>query len=62
MPIMSAKKGGEGAVREVCEKILKAKGLWDGIVEGYLVKGMVTDSNALCDSQRDEHLRFLASL
>ena len=33
------KKGGEGAVREVCEKILKAKGLWDGIVEGYLVKG-----------------------
>ena len=33
------KKGGDGAVREVCEKILKAKGLWDGIVEGYLVKG-----------------------
>jgi 3-deoxy-D-manno-octulosonate 8-phosphate phosphatase (KDO 8-P phosphatase) len=34
-----AKDGGHGAVREICEKILKAKGLWDSIVEGYLVKG-----------------------
>jgi 3-deoxy-D-manno-octulosonate 8-phosphate phosphatase (KDO 8-P phosphatase) len=36
---VTTKDGGHGAVREVCEKILKAKGLWDSIVEGYLVKG-----------------------
>ena len=29
-------KGGRGAVREVCEKILKAKGLWLKTVQGYL--------------------------
>jgi 3-deoxy-D-manno-octulosonate 8-phosphate phosphatase (KDO 8-P phosphatase) len=29
-------KGGKGAVREVCEKILKAKGLWDDILNHYL--------------------------
>jgi len=29
-------KGGRGAVREVCEKILKAKGLWLKIVQGFL--------------------------
>lgn len=28
--------GGECAVREVCEIILKAKGLWEGIMHGYL--------------------------
>jgi 3-deoxy-D-manno-octulosonate 8-phosphate phosphatase (KDO 8-P phosphatase) len=27
--------GGRGAVREVCEMILKAKGLWQGIVEAF---------------------------
>jgi 3-deoxy-D-manno-octulosonate 8-phosphate phosphatase (KDO 8-P phosphatase) len=28
-------KGGRGAVREVCDFILKAKGLWQDIVDGY---------------------------
>lgn len=28
--------GGTGAVREICEKILKARGLWDAILENYL--------------------------
>ncbi len=27
--------GGKGAVREVAELILKAKGLWEGILDGY---------------------------
>ena len=27
--------GGRGAVREVCELILKSKGLWDELVQGY---------------------------
>jgi 3-deoxy-D-manno-octulosonate 8-phosphate phosphatase (KDO 8-P phosphatase) len=29
-------KGGHGAVREVCETILKAKGLWNDILDTYL--------------------------
>ncbi len=29
-------KGGHGAVREVCENILKAKNLWDDILNKYL--------------------------
>ena len=28
-------KGGRGAVREVCDFILKAKGLWQDIIDGY---------------------------
>ena len=28
--------GGNGAVREICEAILKAQGLWDAIFEGFL--------------------------
>ncbi len=28
-------RGGEGAVRETIELILKAKGLWDGVVSGF---------------------------
>lgn len=28
-------KGGKGAVREVCERILKAKGLWKDLVRSY---------------------------
>ncbi len=34
--IITSKKGGQGAVREVCEQILKAKGLWDAILDKYL--------------------------
>lgn len=33
--IITALKGGRGAVREICDAILKAKGLWDGIVQYY---------------------------
>jgi len=29
-------KGGHGAVREMCETILKSKGLWDTILKSYL--------------------------
>ena len=29
-------RGGEGAVAEVCEKILRQKGLWDELVSQYL--------------------------
>jgi 3-deoxy-D-manno-octulosonate 8-phosphate phosphatase (KDO 8-P phosphatase) len=28
-------KGGEGAVREICEIILKVQGTWDGLVDRY---------------------------
>ncbi len=33
--VVAEAKGGEGAVREVVETILKAQGLWDGILERY---------------------------
>ena len=32
--------GGAGAVREMCDEILKAKGLYDGIVEKMAVSGL----------------------
>jgi 3-deoxy-D-manno-octulosonate 8-phosphate phosphatase (KDO 8-P phosphatase) len=31
-----ARKGGNGAVREFCEALLKARGEWDGLVEAYV--------------------------
>lgn len=34
--IITENKGGRGAVREVCEFILKAKGLWDVIIDKYM--------------------------
>ncbi|NOX33919.1 MAG: HAD-IIIA family hydrolase [Deltaproteobacteria bacterium] len=34
--IMINQNGGHGAVREICESILKAKGLWDKILNKYL--------------------------
>jgi len=33
---ITSQKGGQGAVREICERILKAKGLWDTILNQYL--------------------------
>jgi len=33
--IITSKKGGKGAIREVCENILKAKGRWDNILMGF---------------------------
>jgi 3-deoxy-D-manno-octulosonate 8-phosphate phosphatase (KDO 8-P phosphatase) len=35
--MITSAKGGCGAVREVCEAILKAKGLWKSILERFLV-------------------------
>jgi 3-deoxy-D-manno-octulosonate 8-phosphate phosphatase (KDO 8-P phosphatase) len=32
---VSAYRGGEGAVRELVEMILRTQGHWDGIVSGY---------------------------
>ncbi len=37
---VTEKSGGAGAVREVIEKILTVKGVWDLIVEGYKEKGL----------------------
>ena len=34
--IITKQKAGHGAVREICESILKAKGLWDAIIDKYL--------------------------
>ena len=34
---VTTKRGGEGAVREVIEIVLKATGKWDGLMERYLV-------------------------
>ena len=34
--MVTSKKGGNGAVREICEAILKAQGFWNKIVERYL--------------------------
>ena len=31
----SAARGGDGAVREACEFILRARGVWDSILRGY---------------------------
>lgn len=35
--IITSAKGGRGAVREVCEAILKAKGLWETVIERFWV-------------------------
>jgi 3-deoxy-D-manno-octulosonate 8-phosphate phosphatase (KDO 8-P phosphatase) len=35
--MITSAKGGRGAVRETCEAILKAKGLWESILERFLV-------------------------
>ena len=32
---ITEKKGGDGAVREICEMILKAQGTWDAVTERY---------------------------
>jgi 3-deoxy-D-manno-octulosonate 8-phosphate phosphatase (KDO 8-P phosphatase) len=34
--VVTEKGGGRGAVREVCEFILKAKGLWDVVTDKYM--------------------------
>ena len=33
--MITKSKGGRGAVREVCDFLLKAKGLWEGIIDEY---------------------------
>lgn len=38
----SPKHGGEGAVRDICEQILKARGQWDGVVKA-VEEGTFTD-------------------
>lgn len=34
--IITNARGGQGAVREICETILKAQGMWDQIISKYL--------------------------
>ncbi len=34
--IITDRPGGKGAVRQICEAILKAKGLWENILAGFL--------------------------
>jgi 3-deoxy-D-manno-octulosonate 8-phosphate phosphatase (KDO 8-P phosphatase) len=36
---VSAYRGGEGAVREFIELVLRAQGLWESIVAGYEAEG-----------------------
>jgi 3-deoxy-D-manno-octulosonate 8-phosphate phosphatase (KDO 8-P phosphatase) len=33
--VVTERPGGHGAVREVCDMILKAGGYWDGVTEKY---------------------------
>jgi 3-deoxy-D-manno-octulosonate 8-phosphate phosphatase (KDO 8-P phosphatase) len=33
--MVTSARGGHGAVREACEAILKAKGLWEDILERF---------------------------
>lgn len=33
--LVTSKSGGKGAVREVCDLILKAQGRWEGLLDGY---------------------------
>ena len=33
--MVTKKRGGKGAVREVCDLLLKAKGFWEEIIDGY---------------------------
>lgn len=35
--VVLATRGGEGAARELCEWVLRARGRWDGLVAEYLV-------------------------
>lgn len=35
---ITEKKGGDGAVREICEMILKSQGTWDAVTERYGLK------------------------
>ena len=35
--IVTKRRGGHGAVREICENILKAQGLWENIIKRYLI-------------------------
>ena len=37
--LVSSCRGGHEAIRDVIERILKAKGLWDGIVRSYEIQG-----------------------
>lgn len=39
--LVTSKSGGNGAVREVIEYILKAQGKWDGIINAYLQGGHI---------------------
>jgi 3-deoxy-D-manno-octulosonate 8-phosphate phosphatase (KDO 8-P phosphatase) len=34
--LVTTNPGGRGAVREVCELLLKAKGVWEGLIRRYL--------------------------
>tara|TARA_Y100000031_G_scaffold76583_1_gene84267 strand:- start:3893 stop:4066 length:174 start_codon:yes stop_codon:yes gene_type:complete len=33
--MITRNQGGRGAMREVCDFILKSKGLWERIIDGY---------------------------
>jgi 3-deoxy-D-manno-octulosonate 8-phosphate phosphatase (KDO 8-P phosphatase) len=34
--MVTSAKGGKGAVREICESILKAQGLWENVLARFL--------------------------
>ncbi|WP_027349888.1 KdsC family phosphatase [Halotalea alkalilenta] len=39
---VTERRGGQGAVRELCELLLEARGAWAGIVAGYLLPRQAT--------------------
>ena len=45
---ISPKRGGEGAVRDICEQILKARGQWDDIVRQVTDGAFVEQRRELC--------------
>lgn len=45
---ISPKRGGEGAVRDICEQILKARGQWDDIVRQVKDGAFVEQRRELC--------------
>jgi 3-deoxy-D-manno-octulosonate 8-phosphate phosphatase (KDO 8-P phosphatase) len=42
---VTKRKGGDGAVREIIEYILKKTGRWDGLVKRYMVKKAISRKN-----------------
>jgi 3-deoxy-D-manno-octulosonate 8-phosphate phosphatase (KDO 8-P phosphatase) len=49
---VSRARGGDGAARELVERILRAQNKWDGLVESYLADGSATAGPEVARSER----------